>query len=666
MILKSVRVRNFRALRDAEVELGNHTAILGGNGAGKSTILRAIERFYAPATTVEGDDFFGRHLDRPIEISLTFKDFNEDEIERFGERIEGGEMTVTRVFDASAGRANGRYYGSTRQYPPFAAIRTMDGTAVDRRQRFNALAGDLGLNQARNAGEVDAQMSAWEQEHRDECVLTPDDGQFFGFSNVARGNLQKSTSFVFIPAVRDASADSVDARGAVVARLMELVVRSAVQRRADVRSFQSRVSTEYRELVDPTHLPELRDLSDGLTETLRDFYAEAGVTLRWRPPEDFAVPLPNADVLLDEDGFEGPVDRKGHGLQRAFIVTLLQHLAWAGSADANAPPVAQDAANAIEPLAMDEAGSTTATAETPTEPYVLPGLILAIEEPELYQHPTKQRHFARVLQRLSDGSLPGVAARTQVLFASHSPLFVALNRFDEVRLARRHAFEESGERECRLATSSLENVAARLEQAHLAQPGSFTAAALRSRLHIIGPELAEGFFADLVVLVEGVSDRAALFAAASIDGIDLEASGIAVLCADGKSKMDRPAAIFMELGIPVYIVFDCDLGSQNEVSTNRALQRLCGEADVLDSACRVTPNYACFANKLERRLRDDLTEAVFDAQVLRVQTEHGIQRDEVLKTPFAMSDALRGANLAGHKSSMLSDIVAAIVARRSG
>lgn len=33
-----------------------------------------------------------------------------------------------------------------------------------------------------------------------------------------------------------------------------------------------------------------------------------------------------------------------------------------------------------------------------------PDLILAIEEPELYQHPTKQRHFARVLDALSSGN----------------------------------------------------------------------------------------------------------------------------------------------------------------------------------------------------------------------------------------------------------------------
>ena len=72
MILSRVAIRNFRSIRDCEVRLGTHTAILGGNGAGKSTVLRAIERFYASSTTIELDDFFGRMPDRPIEIELTF------------------------------------------------------------------------------------------------------------------------------------------------------------------------------------------------------------------------------------------------------------------------------------------------------------------------------------------------------------------------------------------------------------------------------------------------------------------------------------------------------------------------------------------------------------------------------------------------------------------
>ena len=338
----------------------------------------------------------------------------------------------------------------------------------------------------------------------------------------------------------EATADAVDSKGAVIARLMELVVRSAIQRRTDIRQFQADVAENYRQLTDPEKLTELAELSSTLTGTLRRLYLEASINLRWQETGDFIIPLPAADVLINDDGFEGPVNRKGHGLQRALILTLLQHLAYAS---------AESEHKARELSPSDAAGPAEpepAPAGEP-EPFVLPGLILAIEEPELYQHPTKQRHFANVLRSLSEGSLPGVAAQTQVIFASHSSLFVAPEEFDEIRLARRRGASQFLHKECVLTSSSLTSVCRRLEAAFGEPECTRTIEGLRSRLHVLGPELAEGFFADLVVLVEGSSDKAAIAAAALLHGFDLEANGVAVLPVRGKTSLISPACIFQDL-----------------------------------------------------------------------------------------------------------------------
>ncbi len=337
MILKRVRVRNFRSIRDITLELGSQTAIVGGNGAGKSTVLRAIEKFYSPSSTVELDDFFGRQVNEPIEIELTFTAFNEVEKDIFRERIHNDEMTVVRIFEASGGKGNGRYFGVTAQHPDFAAIRAAS-SATQQRAEYKAVREKGGsfasLPSISKAEQIWPALEEYEESHIAECELLRDDGQFFGFTNVAKGALQKATSFVFIPAVRDASADALDARGAVIAKLLELVVKSAIQRRKEIQEFQGKITAEYKELTDPGRLHELGHLSDELTDTLQVFYPEAAVNLNWRPAQDFIIPLPSAEVLLDDDGFEGPVDKKGHGLQRAFILTLLQHLAKATSAEA--------------------------------------------------------------------------------------------------------------------------------------------------------------------------------------------------------------------------------------------------------------------------------------------------------------------------------------------
>ena len=67
----------------------------------------------------------------------------------------------------------------------------------------------------------------------------------------------------------------------------------------------------------------------------------------------------------------------------------------------------------------------------------LPTLILAIEEPELYQHPIRQRHFASVLLKLAGGDIVGVTKQTQVLYCTHSSLFVGIDRFDQLQLLRK-------------------------------------------------------------------------------------------------------------------------------------------------------------------------------------------------------------------------------------
>jgi len=56
MQLERARIKNFRSLRDVEVAFGVHTALIGGNGAGKSSILKAIEKFYSTSKTCDADE----------------------------------------------------------------------------------------------------------------------------------------------------------------------------------------------------------------------------------------------------------------------------------------------------------------------------------------------------------------------------------------------------------------------------------------------------------------------------------------------------------------------------------------------------------------------------------------------------------------------------------
>lgn len=642
MRLVKAHIKNFRAICSLEVDLGQHTIFIGPNGVGKSCALKGIDKFFSKSASVSIEDFHEKNTQDPIEITLTFKDFTEKEAEVFGSKIYNGEMVVSRLFFSGAGsRDNGKYYGLSLRNQTLQGVRAIEG-AVQRRTAFNALVGTEGFENllaAANAAQVGENMEAWEAAHADQCELFKDDGQFFGFSNVARGALNKYISFVFIPAVRDASVDSIDGRGSVISQLIELLVKSVVQKREDIRMWQAEASERYKELVSPENLGELGELAEELSDTLKIFYSDTGVDLAWRPPEDLQVALPLADVALMEQGYTGPVENKGHGLQRAFIFTLLQHLAKALSTVPEEGPDEGQAAGAEEPISHS--------------------VILAIEEPELYQHPIKQRHIAKVLERISGGHIPGVMSQTQVILCSHSPHFISTERFDDIRLARREPLVEGEAAQCIVRRVSYEEVIGALDGAYQNGGGGHDAEGLKARLHILDDTVNEGFFCNAAVLVEGVGDRAALMAVADAKNIDLESKGVAILPVGGKGNLDRPLAIFSLLNIPTYVVYDSD-GDKKEGDQkphqNLAIQRLCGEADPIAVRLHVSERFASFDTNLNIVLKNELGEHYQD-QVELAAFKYGMKAKDVVKNPAGCAEVIKGCLNVGGSCETVASIV---------
>ncbi len=643
MQLIHARVKNFRSLRDVSVAFGAHNALIGGNGAGKSSILKAIERFYS-TKGLDADDYFGRDTSLPVQIELTFGDLSGPELTAFDARVRDGKLTVTRIFDNSA--SSGRYFGSVPQNPDFVPIRAQQGAgpklSAYRALRANNAEYNQALPAAASATAAEEAMLAWETVNPQALILHPDDGQFFGFQNASRGALKRYTNFVFIPAVREAAADAADGKSSAIGQLLEIVVRSAILQRQDIVAFKNEVTARYQELVAPERMPELGQLAVSLTADLRALYRDAEVALTWREVNEFPVPLPIADVSLSDDGFGGPVDRQGHGLQRAFVLTLLQQLARITSKPSNSHPEGtEDGAQAEPPQA--------------------PGLILAIEEPELYQHPTKQRHFTNVLRGLSNGTLPGIDSPTQVMFGSHSPMFVSVDKADEIRLVRRTECDDSDFKQCELKSLDLSVIADQLERAWSYPSGTFTAETLTPRLHILGTELAEGFFANGIVLVEGRSDKAMLYATSKLLGVSFEEAGIAVLSAEGKGNLDKPYAIFRALGIPVYILWDCD---KKTGGANLALLRLVRPDENLQEAhpgTEVKETYAHFHDTLEALLKIELTPAVHGACLASACEPYGLTPNEDNhKIPEVMYRTLAAAQEQGAGCPTLVVLVKAI------
>jgi putative ATP-dependent endonuclease of OLD family len=294
----------------------------------------------------------------------------------------------------------------------------------------------------------------------------------------------------------------------------------------------------------------------------------------------------------------------------------------------------------------------------------LPGLVLAIEEPELYQHPSRQRHMASVLLKLSQGTIPGVAKRTQVLYSTHSPLFVGLDRFEQIRLLRKVDDVAGKPRVTKAVKAELNTVAEKIWVAGGSQGSKYTADTLRPRLQaVMTPWVNEGFFADVAVLVEGEDDRAAILGVAISMKHDFDSDGIAVIPCMGKHNVDRPMVIFRRLGIPVYAVWDGDHGEKDaKPEDNRYLLRLVSEPEE-DWPCGVKHQHACFKTKLETTLSEEIGKELFERLLSEAQGQLGIpKRIHALKNPVVLQHIVEKAAVAGKTSATLKGIVEKIVA----
>jgi len=654
VIVKSLRVSNFRSLLEGTLNCESLTALVGPNGAGKSSFLRALELFYSPTPTVTADDYYNHDTSKDIEIAITFTDLMPKEIGRFSSRMSGSDLLVMRVLTAGGGKNSGKYYGFRLQNPDFSNVRANTGRELLGLYRELREKNGYDLPAARSQADAEAAMEEWENANTNKLELGRDDGQFFGFTNVARGYLGDLTRFLFIPAVRDAAEDVNEGRSSAITALMDLVVRATLTSRKEFAELKEEMRSKYQAITDPANLPELGLLAGRLTDTLSQYYADTGVKIDWQKGGEIDLPLPKADVRIVEDRFEMPVTRMGHGLQRAFIFTLLQHLAVAS--------IPKESAEVSE---SEQPESQSGNTDSPRL-----SLIIGIEEPELYQHPSRQRHFARILLDLAQGRIQGVAARTQIIYASHSALLVDIDRFSQVRRVTRKPSADGLPKVSSVAETDWDKVAEILWKADGSPFPKYTGETLKPRVApVMTPWMNEGFFADTVVLVEGEDDRAAILGMAQLNKIDLEALGCTVIPCLGKPNMDRPAAIFSELNIPSYLIWDSDHREykENEKSseeeckkTNRRLLNICGQV-AEDWPSGVSETHACFHIDLETTLRDEIGPELFDTLVEECRANMRMKKKYALKNPMVFERVLKSAATKGKKSETMEAIVAAIV-----
>jgi len=176
-----------------------------------------------------------------------------------------------------------------------------------------------------------------------------------------------------------------------------------------------------------------------------------------------------------------------------------------------------------------------------------PTLVMAIEEPEIYQHPPQARYLAETLHELSEKN-------SQILVCSHSPLYIPGDDFEKVRIVREKG-NPSNSFVSQLTYSELS------DKLHKAGDNLVKESGTMAKLYsLLNPIINEMFFCNILILVEGIEDVAYIttYLMLTKNMEQFRKYGCHIVPVGGKSNIIKPLAMANLLRIPVFVVFDAD------------------------------------------------------------------------------------------------------------
>jgi len=624
MQIHSLHVKNFRCLKDATISFEKLTALIGGNNAGKSTFLKAIEYFFEAAPKLNTNDFCLNSVDEDIEITIEFKNFTPDEITEFRDAIIGERMIVTRQFSLTDKDKN-LFTVHRNGFQGFTELRNTDGKQ-NQLSAYKKLQQEMNdLPNAKKADEIARYLENWEKKNPSKLSLQKD-RSFFGAINVAIGKLKKRTGVYLIPAVRDAAEDATNPKNSAIIQLLSEISRQTIENKQEMKEFLEKTKKEFEELSDPTRIPELINISEQLTDEIQKYYSDAELNADWQGNEEPIFKYAKPSLTITHREIQTDLSHVGHGLQRAALFSVVQYLAE------------QQSLVKVDDIEFESAASD---------------IIILVEEPEIYQHPSKQLVIYDAFKRITESYNKNTGIRVQIIYATHSEKFINMSKFETVRIVRNE-----------FGNGQLKNKISSVSISHCSQffakltnkPKPMSDEGFSGKLHIFTREVCEGFFAKKVILVEGITDKAILEAAYASKDIDVHQEAIAILSLEGKGKLDKPYYIFSNLDIPTYLIFDNDCPQEDHIKKNHLLQKLCGISEPQDFPVICNNQFCSLDVNLESYLKECLVDE-FNYFYEMVAKQHGLDRSDINKTPLAITTLFTQAENKGFTFPIFDQII---------
>ena len=201
------------------------------------------------------------------------------------------------------------------------------------------------------------------------------------------------------------------------------------------------------------------------------------------------------------------------------------------------------------------------------------GLLVLIEEPELYLRPQAQRYLYRLLRAIAE-------AGSQVIYSTHAPAFLNVGRLDELAFV-----SQAGDAGIRV-----------YEPEPLALEGDFRL------LAEFDAERGELFLARAALLVEGATEKMVFPFVFRALGHDVDREAISIVECGGKSNIPLFAQVCTAAGVPFVAVHDRDaVAGRRPIASERAVNGRIAEVVPPDRIVELAPDFDRVAGVTARR-----------------------------------------------------------------
>ena len=584
MRIQHVKIRNFRAVKEFDGEFGNITSFIGYNGSGKSSVIRAINWFFEGYDLKEDDFFINPSGERSAEVSVEikfsdideqakseFKKYINTEVNtkyRYGKKIEIKEdfLIFRRVQvqkkegDASdhLESVTSKLYGMPYVIPEIHSLK--DKNSKDKNDGLKNILNNniLHINdedsnliqkggmKVSDMNDIIARIENDPKNSKKYKALAWEDAnnaKGFAGSSV----LKKLTGFVFLPAGDDISCEfDSTTRGSALNTLIGSLLKSTLTDSIKIwQKKNQKVLDELDEQITQGTKDEILKKQNLVNSRLKKVLP--GVNFKLDPKLKEWEPKPSAFIAstIENNGYPFPIEKHGHGVQRATLLALLQAVA--------------------DNRFTDSDGNSD-------NYYIGNSLVICIEEPEVYQHPQQSRAIARSFHEAANVH----EANIQFIYATHSQYFVD---YDNLKSTYRMVGSRDGARFYQASSYIKPNIShddkLNMSKSEFKKKskGYKLSVDLDDILKYSRKEIIEGLFAKACLIVEGDTDQF-IFENIPVDanGRTLESYGVSVINANGCENLWKVAYIFHTFGIPTYLLHDGDSNSKRAGDRKETLE----------------------------------------------------------------------------------------------